>query len=154
MAAAPVRRRVAPALPTTGPARPDPGTPGGRRAMADLVAAADVVIEASRPRALARFGLDAVQADASGTTWDSITATGRASTRVGFGDDVAAGAGLVADDADGMPVFCGDAIADPLTGLTAAVSHADHPTGHPARHRDDRRRGRHPRRHEVPLRPR
>ena len=182
VAAAPVRRRVAPALSTTGPARPvagllvvdfsalwagplcahllglagarvvkvetpnrpdgarrgdpgfyrllhaghrsvvlDPGTPGGRRAMADLVAAADVVIEASRPRALAGFGLDAVQAAAAGTTWVSITAAGRASARVGFGDDVAAGAGLVAHDADGTPVFCGDAIADPLTGLTAAV---------------------------------
>jgi hypothetical protein len=96
--------------------------------MADL-AAADVVIEASRPRALARFGLDAVQADASGTTWDSITATGRASTRGGFGDDVAAGAGLVVDDADGMPVFCGDAIAAPLTGLTAAVRTLTTPPG-------------------------
>src|SRR4051812_16639870 len=37
----------------------DPGTTAGRRALAGLVAAADVVIEASRPRALAGFGLDA-----------------------------------------------------------------------------------------------
>jgi hypothetical protein len=107
----------------------DPDTPGGRRAMADLVAAADVIIEASRPRALAGFGLDAVQAAAAGTTWVSITAAGRASARVGFGDDVAAGAGLVAHDADGMPVFCGDAIADPLTGLTAAVLALTTPPG-------------------------
>ena len=78
------------------------------------------MIEASRPRALAGFGLDAHAAVAAGTTWVSITADGRASNRVGFGDDVAAGAGLLARDARG-PVFCGDAIADPLAGLTAAA---------------------------------
>jgi crotonobetainyl-CoA:carnitine CoA-transferase CaiB-like acyl-CoA transferase len=50
----------------------------------------------------------------------SITADGRESPRVGFGDDVAAGAGLVASDDRGEPVFCGDALADPLTGLVAA----------------------------------
>ncbi len=92
--------------------------------MAALVRAADIVIESSRPRALARFGLDAEAAAAAGTTWVSITAYGRASDRVGFGDDVAAGAGLVARDADGLPVFVGDAIADPLTGLTAAAAAA------------------------------
>ncbi|HWC82965.1 MAG TPA: CoA transferase, partial [Pseudonocardiaceae bacterium] len=97
----------------------DPATPAGRAAMAKLVDAADIVIEASRPRALAGFGLDAADAVARGTVWVSITADGRDSPRVGFGDDVAAGAGLVGQDAD-MPVFCGDAIADPLTGLVAA----------------------------------
>jgi crotonobetainyl-CoA:carnitine CoA-transferase CaiB-like acyl-CoA transferase len=51
----------------------------------------------------------------------SITAAGRAAERVGFGDDVAAGAGLVAWTDAGTPVFVGDAIADPLTGLAAAV---------------------------------
>ncbi|MGW1028912.1 CoA transferase [Streptomyces sp. NPDC002577] len=99
----------------------DPGTPSGRRALAALVSAADIVIEASRPRALARFGLDAHATVAAGATWVSITAAGRASERVGFGDDVAAGAGLVARESDGTPLFCGDAIADPLTGLTAAA---------------------------------
>ncbi|MER5183434.1 CoA transferase [Streptomyces sp. NPDC002896] len=99
----------------------DPDTPSGRRALAALVDAADIVIEASRPRALARFGLDAHAAVAAGTTWISITAAGRASDRVGFGDDVAAGAGLVAREPDGTPLFCGDAIADPLTGLIAAA---------------------------------
>jgi crotonobetainyl-CoA:carnitine CoA-transferase CaiB-like acyl-CoA transferase len=107
----------------------DPHTPGGRAAMAALVAAADIVIESSRPRALARFGLDADAAVARGTTWVSITAYGRASDRVGFGDDVAAAAGLVARDTGGAPVFCGDAIADPLTGLTAAVRAACAPAG-------------------------
>ncbi|WP_246106613.1 CoA transferase [Pseudonocardia kunmingensis] len=98
----------------------DPAVPADRGALAALVAAADIVIEASRPRALAGFGLDAHAAVAAGTTWISITAAGRSSSRVGFGDDVAASAGLVAHDADG-PVFCGDAIADPLAGLTAAA---------------------------------
>jgi CoA-transferase family III len=99
----------------------DPRTSDGREAMAALVDAADVVIESSRPRALARFGLDADAAVARGATWVSITAYGRGVDRVGFGDDVAAGSGLVAVDAAGHPLFAGDAIADPLTGLTAAV---------------------------------
>ena len=107
----------------------DPRTSGGREAMAALVDAADIVIESSRPRALARFGLDAEAAAVAGTTWVSITAHGRASDRVGFGDDVAAGSGLAARDADGSPLFCGDAIADPLTGLTAAVLAACAPAG-------------------------
>jgi hypothetical protein len=100
----------------------DPALPAGRRALAALTAAADIVIEASRPRALAGFGLDAGAAVADGTVWVSITAAGRDSGRVGFGDDVAAGAGLVADDDSGHPVFCGDALADPLAGLTAAAA--------------------------------
>nr|WP_107478937.1 CoA transferase [Streptomyces sp. alain-838] len=99
----------------------DPATPAGRAAMAALVDAADIVIEASRPRALAGFGLDAAAAVAAGTTWVSITAGGRGCGRVGFGDDVAAGAGLVAWTDTGVPLFTGDAIADPLTGLTAAA---------------------------------
>jgi hypothetical protein len=98
----------------------DPDTDGGRRALAGLVDAADIVIEASRPRALARFGLDAEAAARAGTIWVSITAYGRSSDRIGFGDDVAAANGLVAVGENGTPYFCGDAIADPLTGLIAA----------------------------------
>jgi hypothetical protein len=98
----------------------DPASAGGRRTIAALVAAADIVIEASRPRALAGFGLDAEEAADNGTVWVSITAAGRDSPRVGFGDDVAVSAGLVARDYKGQPVFCGDALADPLTGLVAA----------------------------------
>jgi crotonobetainyl-CoA:carnitine CoA-transferase CaiB-like acyl-CoA transferase len=99
----------------------DPATADGRTALRRLVDAADIVVEASRPRALAGWGLDADAAAAAGTNWISITAAGRSSPRVGFGDDVAASAGLVATDDDGTPLFCGDALADPLTGLTAAV---------------------------------
>ncbi|MGW0583426.1 CoA transferase, partial [Streptomyces sp. NPDC002920] len=99
----------------------DPTDGRGRAALHELVGRADVVIEASRPRALAGFGIDAGAAAARGCTWISITAHGRASGRIGFGDDVAASRGLLAPDADGRPVFAGDAIADPLTGLLAAA---------------------------------
>lgn len=99
----------------------DPADARGRAALHELVGRADVVVEASRPRALAGFGLDAEAEAARGCTWISITAYGRASGRVGFGDDVAAARGLLGTDADGLPVFAGDAMADPLTGLLAAA---------------------------------
>ncbi|MGX6509237.1 CoA transferase [Rhodococcus sp. SJ-2] len=98
----------------------DPGDAVQRRELTDLVAAADIVIEASRPRALAGFGLDAHRFVADGGTWVSITAHGRDCFRIGFGDDIAASAGLIAHDAHG-PMFVGDALADPLTGLDAAA---------------------------------
>ncbi|WP_046731369.1 CoA transferase [Streptomyces humi] len=99
----------------------DPAEAHGRAALHALVDRADVVVEASRPRALAGFGLDAEAAAARGCTWVSVTAYGRASGRVGFGDDVAAARGLLGTDADGRPVFAGDAVADPLAGLLAAA---------------------------------
>ncbi|MFE5027503.1 CoA transferase [Streptomyces sp. NPDC056656] len=107
----------------------DPADPAGRRALRALVRRADVVIEASRPRALAGFGLSAQEEVARGCTWVSITALGRDSQRVGFGDDVASSRGLLATDADGAPVFCGDAVADPLTGLLAAALVMSEPEG-------------------------
>ncbi|MGN6128441.1 MAG: CoA transferase [Humibacter sp.] len=99
----------------------DPDASDDRAMLRELVATADIVIEASRPRALRSWGLDAAAHARRGGTWVSITAAGRSSDRVGFGDDVAAAAGLVAVDAAGAPVFAGDAIADPLTGVTAAA---------------------------------
>ena len=100
----------------------DFGTPAGRRALAGLIARADVVLEGSRPRALRQLGLDAAEAIAAGTVWVAISAYGRDQAgRVGFGDDVAAAAGLVVDDGDG-PYPVGDAIADPLAGATAAAA--------------------------------
>lgn len=100
----------------------------------DLLARADVVIEGSRPRALAALGIDPKKflADRPGRTWVSITGYGRDSewaNRVAFGDDAAAAGGLVASDADGHPVFCGDAIADPLAGLYAGLAAAASITG-------------------------
>ena len=52
----------------------------------------------------------------------SITGYGRSgehANRVAFGDDAAAAGGLVTWTDDG-PLFCVDAVADPLTGLAAA----------------------------------
>jgi CoA-transferase family III len=89
-----------------------------------LIGQADVVIEASRPRALVQFGLDARQIVAAGgpQVWVSITGYGRSgesANRVAFGDDAAAGGGLVTW-VGASPLFCADAVADPLTGLAAA----------------------------------
>jgi hypothetical protein len=75
-----------------------------------------------RPRALAELGIDALAEVARGAVWISITAAGRENgMRVGFGDDVACGAGLVAWE-NGLPCPMGDAVADPLTGVTAAAA--------------------------------
>ena len=91
---------------------------------AALVATADVVIEGSRPRALEQLGIVAAELEGGPRVWVSITAHGRQPgnrDRVGFGDDAAVAGGLVAHD-DGGPGFVGDAIADPLTGIAAAVA--------------------------------
>jgi crotonobetainyl-CoA:carnitine CoA-transferase CaiB-like acyl-CoA transferase len=100
-------------------------TAAGRDALRALVMAADVVIEASRPRALAQLDVRPdVLGPAGPPVWVSLTGHGRegpAGDRVAFGDDAAAGAGLVAPTPRG-PVFVADAIADPLTGLAAAAA--------------------------------
>ncbi|WP_018504368.1 CoA transferase [Parafrankia discariae] len=109
--------------------------PRGRAALHRLVEQADVVIEGSRPRALAQLGLDAerwVRAR-PGRVWLGITGYGRAAGAgghgpgpVAFGDDAAVAGGLVGWDrtvsGGAVPVFCGDAIADPLTGLYGALA--------------------------------
>ncbi|MFG1927331.1 CoA transferase [Cryptosporangium sp. NPDC048952] len=104
----------------------DFSTPEGRTALSNLAADADLVIESSRPRALRRLGLVAEDwlTAAPGRTWISITGYGRddPDQRVAFGDDAAVAGGLIATAPDGTPVFCGDAIADPLTGLFAAAA--------------------------------
>lgn len=86
----------------------------------ELLAVSDVVIEGSRPAALVRRGLgpDDV-APRAGRIWLQIT--GYDGLRPGFGDDAAVAGGLVGTTAEG-PVFCGDAIADPLSGLEAALA--------------------------------
>jgi len=78
-------------------------------------------VEASRPRALAQFGIATermLAEDEGPRVWMSITGYGRADPRVAFGDDAAVGGGLVVYDEKG-PCFCADAVADPLTGLVA-----------------------------------
>jgi CoA-transferase family III len=96
----------------------------GVRALRFLIQRADVVIEASRPRALEALGIHAADVVAGGgpQVWVSITGHGRtgdAGGRIAFGDDSAAAGGLVVWNRN-APLFCADAIADPLTGLTAA----------------------------------
>ncbi|MGV0851777.1 CoA transferase [Mycolicibacterium phlei] len=102
--------------------RADFDKPDGLRA---LLAAADVVIESSRPAALARRGLGPTDIPPrDGRVWLRITGHGTDGERahwVAFGDDAAVAGGLVCGD-DGDPTFCGDAIADPLTGMEAALA--------------------------------
>jgi hypothetical protein len=106
--------------------RLDFGTASGRAELGRLAELAGVVVESSRPRALRRLGLVAGDwlAAAPGRVWVSVTGYGRDDPlqRVAFGDDAAVAGGLVAWAADGTPVFCGDAIADPVTGMTAGLA--------------------------------
>jgi crotonobetainyl-CoA:carnitine CoA-transferase CaiB-like acyl-CoA transferase len=92
-----------------------------------LLAIADIVIEGSRPAALTRrrLGPDDT-APRSGRVWLRITGYDDGS-RPAFGDDAAVAGGLVGVG----PVFCADAIADPLTGLeaTRAVTESLHRGG-------------------------
>jgi hypothetical protein len=107
----------------------DFGTEGGRSALRELVQRADIVVESSRPRALAQLGVDAesLVENVPGLTWVSITGYGRAEPEgawAAYGDDAGAAAGLAVATGlpGGPPMFCGDAIPDPLTGLHAAVA--------------------------------
>lgn len=88
-----------------------------------LVRRADIVIEGSRPRALRRLGIVREDFVARGGIWTAITAH-EDPDRVGFGDDAAIGGGVAAhmERAWGEPLFAGDAIADPLTGLHAGLA--------------------------------
>jgi len=95
-------------------------------ALVDRIAAADILVTAGRPHALARQGLSrqALFARNPGLIWVAITAHGwhgDAAMRVGFGDDCAAAGGLVGWD-DGAPRFLGDALGDPVTGIAAATA--------------------------------
>ena len=103
----------------------DFATAEGRGQLARLIGRADLVIEASRPRALEQLGIgpEAAFAANPGLVWVSLTAYGRTGpwrNRVGFGDDAAAAGGLVVWEA-GRPMFVGDALADPVAGVMAAT---------------------------------
>jgi hypothetical protein len=85
-----------------------------------LLDVADIVIEGSRPAALRRRGLSAEDVPARpGRIWLRVNGYRDQTNRPAFGDDAAVAGGLVGAGDDG-PVFCGDAIADPLSGLEAA----------------------------------
>ena len=101
----------------------------GRQTLRQLLSMADIVIEGSRPRAMAQLGIDAQSfvEQRPGMIWVSLTGYGRLEPRanwVAFGDDAAVAAGLLVNGpgADDAPLFCGDALCDPLTGMHAAVA--------------------------------
>jgi crotonobetainyl-CoA:carnitine CoA-transferase CaiB-like acyl-CoA transferase len=103
--------------------------PEGHNTLGQLIHKADIVIESSRPRALLQMGIDATEVLAStpGLTWISITGYGRREPQanwIAFGDDAGVAAGLsdVMKAATGRYEFAGDAIADPLTGIHAALA--------------------------------
>src|SRR6185503_12810402 len=109
-----------------------------RSQLVDLLRGADIVIESSRPRALRQFGIEAeaILRDNPRLSWISITAYGRELPQgqwAGYGDDTAVAAGLSAlmrEATGGSDLFVGDAIADPLAGLHAALAAlADQRTG-------------------------
>lgn len=99
--------------------------PLGDPALRAMIADARILITSARPNALTRLGLseELLFGRNPDLLWIAITAhgwRGEAAMRVGFGDDCAAAGGLV-QWRDGTPRFMGDALADPLTGITAAT---------------------------------
>ena len=100
----------------------DPRDPQDLEHLRALIERADLVIESSRPRVMAQWGVEPEALVDAGTSWISITGHGRTgvdSNRVAFGDDAAVAAGLVIDGSP--PEFVADAVADPVAGLVAAV---------------------------------
>lgn len=100
--------------------------PGDRDLLRQAVSSADVLITSARPRAFAGLGLDPSKVFAAnpGIVWAAVSGygwSGAGAERVAFGDDAAAGGGLVRWAQDGAPLFLGDALADPVTGLAAAI---------------------------------
>lgn len=103
--------------------------PKGRAQLRALLGQADIVIESSRPRALRQLGILAEEIIAARPqlTWLSISGYGRdfpGEDWVAYGDDAAVAAGLsgTLHELTGEWLFCGDAIADPLTGWHAALA--------------------------------
>jgi hypothetical protein len=103
--------------------------PRARAQLRGLLRRADIVIEASRPRALRQLGIVAeeILEENPAATWIAISGYGReepGANWVAFGDDGAVAGGLsqVLWDCTGRAMFCADALADPLTGLHAALA--------------------------------
>ncbi|MFC0206345.1 CoA transferase [Novosphingobium soli] len=105
----------------------DFGSGAEKARLVELIRRADVVIESSRPRALRQLGIDAdaLVREVPGLVWLSITghgATAEAANWTGIGNDCGVAGGLTRAmaEAGGGIGYVGDAIADPLTGITAA----------------------------------
>jgi len=101
----------------------------GQRELHELIQQADIVLEGSRPRALRQMGIIAEDmiCEKPGLSWVSITGYGRREPQanwVAYGDDagVAAGLSAILHEVTGQWLICGDAIADPLTGLHTALA--------------------------------
>jgi len=101
----------------------------GRAQLRALIGQADIVIEASRPRALRQMDIHAEKLidENTGLTWVSLNGYGRKDPEenwIAYGDDagVAGGLSYLMREASGESLIVGDAIADPLTGLHAAVA--------------------------------
>jgi len=101
---------------------------GQKARLIALIRSADVVIESSRPRALRHLGIDAeaLVREVPGLVWLSVTghgASGEAANWTGIGNDCAVAGGLARALANvtGEMGYVGDAIADPLTGITGAL---------------------------------
>jgi crotonobetainyl-CoA:carnitine CoA-transferase CaiB-like acyl-CoA transferase len=103
-------------------------TAPGRRELEALLAEADIVIESARARALRQLGIEAEAwvGRRPGRVWLSITGYGRDDERVAFGDDAAVAAGSCWCVRTDAPLFLGDALADPLTGIHAALAALAH----------------------------
>lgn len=100
----------------------DLGTSDGRERLHSEIGAADVLVTSARATALARLGVTAALFDHNPRlVWVAITAHGWSIDRVGFGDDCAFAGGLAGWEGR-EPRFMGDAVADPLTGLEAALT--------------------------------
>ena len=101
----------------------------GRQALLELIKQADIVLEGSRPRALRQMGIFAEELidEKPGLTWVSITGYGRREPQanwIAYGDDagIAAGLSAIMHQVTGDWLICGDAVADPLTALHAALA--------------------------------
>lgn len=99
-----------------------------KAALTRLIRRADLVIESSRVRALKQLGIDAeaLVREVPGLVWLSVTghgARGDAAGWTGIGNDcgVAGGLSRALEAASGRIGYVGDALPDPLTGITAAL---------------------------------
>lgn len=104
-------------------------TATGQQQLRELMATVDIVIESTRPRALRQMGIVAedVIDQNPGLSWISITGYGRQEPQanwIAYGDDagVAAGLSAIMHRVSGQWTICGDAIADSLTGMHAALA--------------------------------
>ena len=102
-----------------------------RAALNALIRRADMVIESSRPRALRHLGIDAdaLVREVPGLVWLTVTghgARGDAANWTGVGNDCGVASGLTRAmaEAGGAIGYVGDAITDPLTGITGALEAA------------------------------